>query len=287
MFCARCGRSVQEGASFCWNCGLALSPGSRVPGPAVAPAMPSVPAPATPAPATTLAPSSAWRAFEAARPAVASMPTAAIPASAPMPPSFGTHAAGNFGGRGPSVAASPTPAGDAATEVTPAEVSVAWIEHFNGKALPRERLAGFWRRTLAAILDSILLTILLSPAYLLWVYPAAIKLEGQDASEIDPTAALGFLLGFLAFYLLSALVTWAYFGFLESSAYQASLGKMALGIRVTDQDGRRLSLAKATTRRVARMLTDFTLGIGYLMVVWTARRQALHDKMVSTLVVRS
>jgi uncharacterized RDD family membrane protein YckC len=73
---------------------------------------------------------------------------------------------------------------------------------------------------------------------------------------------------------------------MESSAKQATVGKMALGIIVTDLDGRRIGFGRATGRYFAKILSALTLGIGFLMAGFTERKQALHDMVASCLVIR-
>ena len=73
---------------------------------------------------------------------------------------------------------------------------------------------------------------------------------------------------------------------MESSAKQATVGKMALGIIVTDLDGRRIGFGRATGRYFAKILSALTLGIGFLMAGFTERKQALHDMVASCLVVK-
>ena len=77
-----------------------------------------------------------------------------------------------------------------------------------------------------------------------------------------------------------------YHSLMESSSWQATVGKRMLGIRVTDEKGERISFARAVARHCGRLLCQFTLLIGYLMVMLTARGQGLHDKVAGTLVVR-
>ncbi|MBS3800254.1 MAG: RDD family protein, partial [Thioalkalivibrio sp.] len=62
--------------------------------------------------------------------------------------------------------------------------------------------------------------------------------------------------------------------------------KRLFGLRVVDFDGERISFARATGRHFASILSGLTLGIGYIMVAFTRRRQALHDLIAQTLVVR-
>ena len=77
----------------------------------------------------------------------------------------------------------------------------------------------------------------------------------------------------------------AYYALMESSANQATVGKMALGIRVTDLAGNRLTFGRATARHFGKIISGLTLGIGYLMVAFTPSKQALHDIMAGCLVV--
>ena len=79
---------------------------------------------------------------------------------------------------------------------------------------------------------------------------------------------------------------WLYFALLESSAKQGTLGKMALGIRVTDLDGNRISFGRATGRYFAKFISAIILYIGFIMAAFTAKKQALHDIIASTLVIK-
>ncbi|MBS0628871.1 MAG: RDD family protein [Verrucomicrobia bacterium] len=78
---------------------------------------------------------------------------------------------------------------------------------------------------------------------------------------------------------------WAYFALFESSKWQATIGKRALNLKVVDLEGRRISFLRATGRFFSQILTRFTLLIGYLMIFWTKKKQTLHDKMSSTVVI--
>ena len=79
---------------------------------------------------------------------------------------------------------------------------------------------------------------------------------------------------------------WLYYALFESSKYGGTLGKMAVGIKVTDIEGRRVSFARATGRYFARIVTNMTLLIGYIMAGFTEKKQALHDILANCLVVK-
>ncbi len=136
--------------------------------------------------------------------------------------------------------------------------------------------AGFVRRWAAFFLDSLVLGI---PILVLAMVVGAAATGGDilSASQSGAFQAVYYLLIFLAKPL--------YFAGMESSASQATLGKMALGIKVTDEAGNRLSFGHALGRWFAAALSYITLYIGFLMAAFTDRKRALHDMVASTLVV--
>lgn len=85
--------------------------------------------------------------------------------------------------------------------------------------------------------------------------------------------------------LLSLLVGWLYFAGMESSSCQGTLGKIALGIKVTDLAGAPLSFGQASGRYFAKIVSGLLFGIGYLMIAFTENQQGLHDLMAGCLVV--
>jgi uncharacterized RDD family membrane protein YckC len=82
------------------------------------------------------------------------------------------------------------------------------------------------------------------------------------------------------------VLDWLYYTLLESSVWQGTLGKKALGLEVTDLGGRRVSFGRATGRFFARIISGLTLGIGFIMAGFTERKQALHDIIAGCLVIR-
>ena len=78
----------------------------------------------------------------------------------------------------------------------------------------------------------------------------------------------------------------AYGALLESSEKQATFGKQMMGIKVTDVDGRRIDVTKAVIRQVGKYVSGLILCIGYIMAFFTAKKQALHDLLAGTLVVK-
>jgi uncharacterized RDD family membrane protein YckC len=154
-----------------------------------------------------------------------------------------------------------------------------------------EDYAGFWKRVAAYILDAIILYIpsMLIQKMLGGDAAEATMKQAQLASPGDPQVMLAALSQYystmLPALLIITVITWLYFAVCESSAWQATLGKLALGIRVTDMQGRRISFPRALGRYPAKYLSTIILFIGFLMVAWTKRKQGLHDLIVGTLVL--
>ena len=149
------------------------------------------------------------------------------------------------------------------------------------------KYAGFWRRFGAILIDSILFNIVFGV-----IGGALGVLDVEMAGTVGTNtstythqadasdAAQG------VFFLVYLAVQWLYFALLESSAKQGTLGKMALGIRVTDLDGNRISFGRATGRYFAKFISAIILYIGFIMAAFTAKKQALHDIIASTLVIK-
>lgn len=77
---------------------------------------------------------------------------------------------------------------------------------------------------------------------------------------------------------------WLYGATMESSKHQATVGKMAFKMKVTDLRGQRLSFGLATGRHFAKILSGITLCIGFIMVGFTEKKQGLHDMIAGTYV---
>jgi uncharacterized RDD family membrane protein YckC len=140
---------------------------------------------------------------------------------------------------------------------------------------------GFWIRVVAAIIDAILVRVVLAPI------GAIFGLGGLALGGFrDGGFTLMHLLGGGVMFLLTLAGSWLYEAFMESSSYQATLGKMMFGMKVTDLYGNRISFARATGRHFAKILSGMILCIGFIMVGLTERKQGLHDLLAGTLVRR-
>jgi uncharacterized RDD family membrane protein YckC len=168
-----------------------------------------------------------------------------------------------------------------------ASVSVPYSPAPASEPLPATpRYGGFWRRGWALVLDNFIIGVVTMPLAFALGIPM-LFLGFARERDMSPEAFGAFMATALLVGVCGMILNWLYFALFESSARQASLGKMALGLRVTDLDGRRLSFARASGRYFATLLSKLVLGIGFLMIAFTEKKQGLHDMLAGTLVVRT
>ena len=101
-----------------------------------------------------------------------------------------------------------------------------------------------------------------------------------------PNLAFQYLLGRYQSFPVNLIIGWLYMALQESGPAQATIGKKALGLKVTTLSGDRVSFGQATGRHFGKWVSTIILLIGYLMMIWDERKQTLHDKMAGTLVVK-
>lgn len=140
--------------------------------------------------------------------------------------------------------------------------------------------AGFWLRLVASLIDGAILNVVMTPLYFIMFIPMFLSAESGDEEF-----ALLMMPLMCFFYIAAFIASWLYFSWMESSKYQATLGKMALGIIVTDLDGNRIDFGRATGRTFAKILSGLILDIGYIMAGFTEKKQGLHDIIAGCLVV--
>ena len=156
--------------------------------------------------------------------------------------------------------------------------------------------AGFWSRVAAHILDNLIVSI---PFVVVWfaivmVFVGASAfapmVHPQSDRQVNPVLAASFFIMIVILYLTfivgRIVVVWLYHAILESGPHQSTWGKRVLGLKVTSLNGQRITFSHATGRYFSTIITNMTMGVGYLMVAFTDRKQALHDMIAGTLVVR-
>jgi uncharacterized RDD family membrane protein YckC len=157
---------------------------------------------------------------------------------------------------------------------------------------------GFFKRLIAYLIDSILLSIVF------WVVGQVLGMVwgtavldnmtivqnmAIDPNTTDPATLLPYfapMMDMLMVYMLiSFVITWIYYAAFESSRLQATPGKLALGMIVTDTDGEPVGFGTATGRFLGKFVSSIILYIGFLMILFTSQKQGLHDKIAGTLVM--
>lgn len=145
--------------------------------------------------------------------------------------------------------------------------------------------AGFWKRFAAYLLDKLLLglcaVIILIPFLLFFGLGAAFNINEMG---MDPAFLFAFIGAYFMLGLVFFVMEWMYFALMESKK-GATIGKMALGIKVTDINGNPVTFGRATGRHFGKIISGLTLCIGYIIAGFSQQKQALHDIMAKTLVV--
>ena len=130
--------------------------------------------------------------------------------------------------------------------------------------------AGFWKRLAAVIIDSLILM----PVILI-----VFELFGFSYNTARPWDIP------LAIRLAIIAVSILYNSGLEASAFQGSIGKLVLRIKVTDIYGDRIIFGRALIRDAAKILSELLFFVGYLMIAITPRKQGLHDMIAGCAVI--
>lgn len=136
------------------------------------------------------------------------------------------------------------------------------------------------KRLLAFLIDWLLLHAVFSILFFRW-WGSPFDWD-IDSLNLGP---LHFGLQYLRYNILENVLIVLYYSYMESSKYQATLGKLALGIKVVDIHGAPIAFSKALLRNLSKYISMFILYIGYIMIIFDDRKQGLHDKIADTLVI--
>ena len=143
--------------------------------------------------------------------------------------------------------------------------------------------ASFSRRLFAFGLDTMIYLFILAIIAFFFIMPAMLLGFLAAFSQITATifAALIWALGLA----LIATSHWLFYAGCECSLHQTTPGKALMKLKVQDYAGRRLSFRQASVRHLYRVLSLSSLGTGYVLSLFTSRRQTLHDILAKTLVL--
>ena len=133
--------------------------------------------------------------------------------------------------------------------------------------LTNNHYAEFWKRVVATVIDTL-------------VFLPLVGYIGREPT-VDPRASVTMVILAVFFVVLM----WLYYAGMESSSSQATIGKMLMGIKVTDMDGKRITFGRASGRFFGKVLSKLILYIGFIMAAFTEKKQGLHDILAETLVL--
>lgn len=151
--------------------------------------------------------------------------------------------------------------------------------------------AGFWKRAFAFLIDGIVLSVPMALFAFLAIGTQVFSIVKLASTNVEPSPDMllpvfgKWILGILAVWVFNIVLLWLYHALMESGKHQATLGKMALGIKVVGAHGERISFARATGRTFGKFISHMMLYFGDYMAGFTEHRQALHDLMATTYVV--
>jgi uncharacterized RDD family membrane protein YckC len=143
--------------------------------------------------------------------------------------------------------------------------------------------AGFWLRLIAFVIDTLILLAATGVIFGIFRLFFGVSALGMVRPDLRGPATMRV---FGVFELIAGVGAWLYFALMESSGWQATLGEKLMGIYVTDLQGNRIGFGRATGRYFAKIVSNFTLFIGYIMAGFTGKKQALHDMIAGCLVCR-
>jgi uncharacterized RDD family membrane protein YckC len=151
--------------------------------------------------------------------------------------------------------------------------------------------AGFWERLAAYLIDGLILGIPFGLVVLVLIFLFGGFGMMIHRNPVDPRAAVALTAPFIMTFFLGmfffVILQWLYFAGMESSVRQATIGKSVMSLRVANYEGQRISFGHATGRFFAKIVSGMIpLAIGYLMAAFTEKKQALHDLIAGTLVLR-
>lgn len=140
-----------------------------------------------------------------------------------------------------------------------------------------QNYGGFWIRFVAYFIDAIILNVV-GGVIGLFVGGGIGFMGASDTVAAASAMGAGGI---------SLILNFLYSAVLESSSWQGTVGKKALGLVVTDESGNRIGFGRATGRYFAKILSGLILLFGFFMIGWTDRKRGLHDMVAGTLVYKA
>lgn len=145
------------------------------------------------------------------------------------------------------------------------------------------RLAGFWIRFLAFMIDGIILSVI---SIGIFIPVMGVIMASIPPGPLEETLSGVHFAGFGVAYLVVLGMQAAYFVLQHASKHKATLGMRLCGIQVVNYDYKQLSKKQAFIRYLGYILSGMTFYIGFLMIAFTRKKQGLHDMVAKTYKIR-
>ena len=143
---------------------------------------------------------------------------------------------------------------------------------FSKQHIAPQYFAGFDQRWMASALDWFMVSL-----FIIFIAVITLLFTADKATQFIIAASV---LGIIP------IVNFIYHTIMEASLKQGTYGKQILKIKVTDMQGERIDIARSFGRNLAKILSFFTLFIGYLYSFFNSKQQCLHDVVAGTLVIK-
>lgn len=142
-------------------------------------------------------------------------------------------------------------------------------------------VAGFWLRVAAYVID-------LSLSYVFFIVFVFVIIFGVFSSLVlSSTFNFYLLIGGVVIYFVTAICILFLFPIIfEISSMQGTIGKYLVGIMIVNEDGSKMGILKTIGRSIVRSLSFVFLGIGFLFAASPPKKQAIHDMVFATKVVK-
>jgi len=166
------------------------------------------------------------------------------------------------------------------------------ISNSKKSELPWQEYAGFWKRVLASIIDVVPYLIIFGISYMIAYFVSGAIAGATSGSPEGWTEDVFIGISVLATilsYLFAYVFQWIYKAVMESSAKQGTFGKMVVGLKVVDLNGKRISFGRASLRWLVMMIIIIIPIVGIValfMAGWTEKKQTLYDMICHVTVIK-
>lgn len=141
----------------------------------------------------------------------------------------------------------------------------------------------FWSRLASYLIDGLIISAIISVLGSLGVF-SLIGISFDPSTLSDPNHSMANNSGYM---VITLIISTLYYAILQSSKWQATVGKKLMNNKVTNLNGERISFFTAVIRHLSMIFLSSIMMIGYVMYFFTKKKQTLHDLIAKTVVVKT